>query len=145
MKRLRGVLGLAVVLLMSLLLVGCAGSGGELKVEDAWARPGIPGGNSAAYFVIQNGGAADVLLSASGNVASAVELHISKMQDGTMMMEQQEKVDVPANSAVEFKPGGLHVMLISLPKELKAGDSFPLTLRFQNAGEIQINVPVKEQ
>jgi copper(I)-binding protein len=134
------------VLLVSMLLVSACSSGGELSVKDAWARPGMAGGNSAVYFTLDNPASEDdVLLEAEGSVAERVELHLSKMEEGVMKMQQQESIPVPAESTVEFAPGGLHVMLIGLEDELKVGDSFPLTLRFQNVGEIRLEIPVQEE
>jgi copper(I)-binding protein len=51
-------------------------------------------------------------------------------------------VDVPAKQSVEFKPGGMHVMLIGLKTPLKVGNSFPMTLRFEKAGSVSVNVRV---
>ncbi len=120
---------------------------GELQVIDPWARPGTVGGNSAVYFTIDNPAAqADTLLSAAGDIAGEVELHLSKPgMDGVMMMEQQASVPVAGNSAVFFAPGGLHVMLIGLNQELLAGESFVLQLQFENRGEVTVTVPVEER
>lgn len=118
-----------------------------LSVADPWARPASAGSNGAVYFVIDNPtNQADRLLSASSNIAEHVELHISVMDEqGTMGMHHQEEgVEVPARTKVAFEPGGLHVMLVDLPQDLQEGDNFPLTLTFQNAGEIQLDVTVKE-
>jgi len=57
---------LFVIAVLAFVLVACrAGGSGELGVNDVWARPGLAGGNSAAFFVIDNPGAEDFLLSAS--------------------------------------------------------------------------------
>ena len=136
---------LSVILLMlAMVLVGC--SSNEIEVEDVWARPGISGGNSAVYFLVNNPTEeADNLLNAHSDVAEHIELHLSKMKDdGTMTMLQQESVPIPANSSIEFKPGGLHVMLINLIDGLKPGDTFNLSLNFENAGEITVEVTVRE-
>ena len=126
-------------------LAACSpASAGRLQVNHVWARPGLAGGNSATYFVIENGtGTDDTLLSASSDVASAVELHMTSMQDGNMQMMHQEAVPVPAGET-EFKPGGLHVMLIGLNQELSPGDTFSLTLDFATAGEMPLQVVVAE-
>jgi len=104
------------------------------------------GQNDAVCFVIDNPtGQDDTLLEVRGDVAEAAEVHLSKMdENGVMSMERQESVSVPARSAVEFKPGGLHVMLIDLKNDLQIGDAFEITLVFQNMGEINLNVPVRE-
>lgn len=125
-------------------LVACSPAAGQLKVSDVWARPGLAGGNSAVYFVISNETAeTDSLLSASSDVASAVEMHMTTMQDGNMQMEQQEQVPVPAGKT-EFQPSGLHVMLIDLNQDLKPGDTFRLTLDFAKAGAMPLDVTVSE-
>ena len=65
-------------------------------------------------------------------------------EEGTMSMHPQDEVVVPARSQVEFKPGGLHVMLIGLQRDLQVGDRFALKLKFRQAGEISVDVEVKQ-
>lgn len=125
-------------------LAACAPSSSGLQVNDVWARPGLAGGNSAVFFVIENETAgADTLLSASSDVASAVEMHMTVMQDGNMQMVHQQEVPVQAGKT-EFKPGGLHIMLIGLNRELNPGDTFSVTLNFATAGSIPLDVTVNE-
>ncbi len=116
-----------------------------LTLQDAWARPGLKDGNSAVYFEVQNPLAEeDLLLKAECTAAASTELHMSMMDaSGNMMMHPQENVPIPAQGQVSFKPGGLHVMLIGLTQDLNAGDTLTLTLTFQNAGTLQLEVPVK--
>jgi copper(I)-binding protein len=45
---------------------------------------------------------------------------------------------------VEFEPGGLHVMLVNLSRDLKSGDQFKITLNFQNAGDMALDAEVME-
>jgi periplasmic copper chaperone A len=139
---------LAYLLVISIFLAGCAGAKGQqITVKGAWARPAPAGGNSAAYFTIDNPtGEEDALISAAASVAQTAELHESKMDaNGTMSMTPQDSVPIPANATVEFQPAGLHVMLINLPKDLKVGDHFTLILAFKQAGDIQVDVAVREQ
>lgn len=133
----------SIVFVLVLAACGAAGSG-QFQVRDAWARPGLAGGNSAVFFVIENPGQADSLLSASGEVAEAVELHMTMMQDGNMQMMHQMNVPVPTGETV-FAPGGLHVMLIGLKNDLKVGDTFSVTLQFEKAGKQTLTVTVKDQ
>jgi copper(I)-binding protein len=63
---------------------------------------------------------------------------------GTMTMEPQYQVVIPAKDAVELAPGGLHIMLVNLGKDLSVGDIFPVILEFQRAGDITIEVEVKQ-
>jgi copper(I)-binding protein len=118
----------------------------EISIEDAWARPGFQGDNSAVYLTINNGtDQGDGLIGAVSDVANLTEVHLSKMDaDGTMTMERQDLVGIPANKVVELSPGGLHVMLVNLVQDLNVGDTFRLTLNFQRAGDIEVEVEVKQ-
>ena len=65
--------------------------------------------------------------------------------NGVMSMQMQEAVTVPSGKTLEFKPGGLHVMLIRLNQDLKIGDTISLTLIFEKTGSRTIVVTVKEE
>jgi copper(I)-binding protein len=137
---------LLLFLIASLSLASCQGEG-VLSVEDAWARPGSAGSNSAVYFRIENStNREDSLLGGSSTIASQVEIHQSMMgADETMSMHPQESVLVPGRGQVIFEPGGLHVMLVGLQQDLVEGDEIDLTLRFQEAGEITLQVAVEQR
>ena len=137
---------ISVLLLAVLLVSACGGSSDDVTVRDAWTRPASAGDNGAAYFIIENGtGADDTLLSVSSEIASAAEIHLSMMMDGGMMsMQKQESVPVPAKGIVEFKPGGLHIMFIGLTRDLKVGEAITLMLYFEKAGELILQIKVKE-
>lgn len=115
----------------------------KVEIVEPWARASLAGRNSAAYMTIVNHGAEkDELIAASSPVARVVELHTHIMDGGVMRMRQVEAIEVNAGEPAVLRPGGLHVMLIGLTRDLKAGESIPLTLRFRNAGERTIEVPV---
>jgi copper(I)-binding protein len=135
---------MGIMILLSL-LGGCGQKDKGISVEDVWARPGLAEGNSAVFFVIKNSnGAEDKLISAYSDVAGAVELHKSSMVDGAMKMEMQKFVTVPADDSIIFKPGDFHVMLIGLNDDLSVGDEFEVSLQFEAAGEIVLDVVVRE-
>jgi len=133
---------LFLIVSLAISLTSCRNN--TLSVNDAWIRAGIAGENSAAYMVINNATDQDeVLLNAASDVAEAVELHMSKMDDqGVMMMQQQENIPIAKGTTVELKQGGLHIMLIGLKQDLVAGESIQLTLTFQNTGDITLELPV---
>ena len=115
------------VVLAALALAACSGSGGTtggITVSDAWARTSpMMERAGAAYMVLQNSGAAeDKLLSVESDVAQTIELHETKESGGMMSMSPVPNIPVPANGQAELKPGGFHVMLIGLNRELKVGD-----------------------
>jgi copper(I)-binding protein len=88
--------------------------------------------------------AEDKLLSVESDVAKTIELHETKESSGMMAMSPVPNIPVPANGKAELKPGGFHVMLIGLNRELKAGDKVQLTLNFEKAGKVPVTAEVKE-
>jgi copper(I)-binding protein len=107
---------------------------------------GMGGANSAAYMVIRNtGNEPDKLIAASSDVAKTIELHTVVEEGGMMRMRQVEGgIDIPANGEVVLKPGGFHVMLIGLTRDLNAGDKVELTLTFEKAGQIPVTAEVRQ-
>jgi copper(I)-binding protein len=116
------------------------------KVEAAWARPTVAGQSGGGGFLKITGGSVnDRLVSASAGVSKVVELHTMEMDGNVMRMRPIDAIEVPAGATVELKPGGRHVMFMGLTQALKAGTSFPLTLRFEKAGEVKVDVQVATQ
>ena len=135
-----------VVLMLSaaILLTACGAKEG-IEVHDAWARASTQGANSAVYFVIQNHNAeADELVGAASDAADAVEIHESKMDGDVMMMNRVEAVVLEPATKVEFMPGGLHIMLIGLEQDLKAGNEIEVTLQFRDSPDITLKAAVRE-
>lgn len=137
----------------------------NIRVESVWARPssvGMPaagtpmggmggamGGDapttSAVYMVIVNEGqAADELVGASSDAATTVETHETTIVNDVMRMQPVKGILVPAAGKVELKPGGYHVMLIGVMRDLKPGDRFTVKLRFQKSGEMTITPDVRQ-
>lgn len=122
----------------------CAG----LHVVGAWARPaGAAMPNSAAYALLLNlTDKADVLVSAEGTIAGAIELHEMIMGDGDVMQMRPVEggIPVPAGAAVALQPGGLHIMLIGLTGELAVDTTIDLTLNFAESEPLTVTLPVRE-
>lgn len=117
------------------------------SVSQVWSRampPTAPTG--AVYFKLQNpGDEPDRLIGVHTPRAKKAELH-SHVHEGEMMrMKQIQSVEVPAGGQVEFNPGGSHVMLFELSEPLVAGQQFPLTLEFERAGEMTVEVNIRDQ
>ena len=118
---------------------------GDLAVEESWARasasPTTPG---VAYLtVVNHGTAADSLVAAASPVAERAELHTNLMEDGVMKMRSVPAVEIAPGTPVVFAPGGLHIMLYGLKETLAEGDRFPLTLTFEKAGSMTVEVVVR--
>ena len=134
------------ILLLIILITSACGNSDGIAILDAWARPGFRGDNSAVYLTINNQtNQGDGLIGANSDVAGGTEIHLSKMDAaGTMTMERQDLVVIPAKDSIELAPGGLHIMLVILGNDLSLGDIFQVTLEFQRAGDITIEVEVKQ-
>lgn len=115
----------------------------EIEVHDPHLALSFDGAPTAsAYMVIHNhGGAPDRLLSAATPLAALVEIHDHVEEDGVMRMVPQGGLDLPADGEIVLEPGGLNVMLMGLDP-LAQGDAIPLTLLFEAAGEVVVEVPV---
>ena len=118
---------------------------GNLSIDDVWARTGQPGQVSAAFMDVKNKGAADKIVSAHCDCAKATELHDMKMADGKMLMMQVPAMDVPANGDLKLKPGSYHIMLIGLNRPLVAGETLPIKLKFEKAGEVTVQAQIKDR
>ena len=118
---------------------------GTITIGHPWARA-TPGAvkNSAAFMEFDNKGAADKLIGVSGDVAKDIQIHSMITEAGVMKMREITSLDIPANGKAELKPGGFHVMLIGLKDGLKEGATFPLKLKFENAGEVTVQVTAEK-
>lgn len=118
----------------------------SIEVTDGWARPGKTGMMTAAYFTISNGTSrADTLIGVSTDVTKNAQIHKSyETEDGLMGMEHQPFVPVSSGTHVEFKPGGLHIMIIQPTMDLNEGDSLLLELIFSSSKTEKIKVPIQQ-
>lgn len=117
---------------------------GDIVIDRPWSRAAGANATGVGFLTIRNTGATpDRLLSASSPIARRVELHSMTMEGAVMRMRPVETIPVPAGGTVQLAPGGLHIMLIGLTQPLAQGDRAPLTLRFERAGEVQVELSVE--
>ena len=118
----------------------------SIKIENPYVRatpPNLP--NSAAFMSVKNDSNKAVsIVSASSSISKVVELHTHDMKNGVMKMYQIPKIDIPANSKIDLKPGGLHVMFIGLNNPLKEGETVTFTLNLSNGETKTITAPIKK-
>lgn len=149
------------------------GAAAKVTVEGQWARTSpMMASNGAAYMKLTSADG-DALLSASvdASVAAKTEIHETVMAEGgsdttmgmggdttmgmggtettmgmggEMTMRPIAKLDLPAGKTVELKPGGYHIMMLDLAKPLEVGTSIKITLTFEKAGEVTVDVPVRD-
>lgn len=116
---------------------------GPIQAEAGWSRAAGAGRVGAGFITLRNSGAADRLVAARAGIARTVELHTHLHENGVMRMRPVEAIDLPANGTVTLEPGGLHIMLIDLQQPLNRGDTVPITLVFEKAGEVQAQLAVQ--
>ena len=130
--------------LLATLVAPLAAAGTGPTVEQAWARATPPGVDvGAVYLTIVGGPADDRLTSATTARASMVHLHTVEESGGVAKMRAIEGIEVPAGKRVVLAPKGTHIMLMGLGRPLAAGEKFPLTIRFEKAGERTVEVVVQ--
>ncbi len=129
--------------LISFLLLSPAWAGEGLDVQ-GWARAtATKARNGAVYITIKNSsGSRDSLISGKSLVAKSAALHNHIMDSGVMKMRTVGSLKIPAYGTVIMKPGGLHVMLMGLKSPLVKGGSLLLTLTFEKAGPITIQIKI---
>ncbi len=120
---------------------------GSVTVSAPWARPAetMAGMTSSAAYMTIRSGDGDRLMAVSTAAAQYVELHTMTDDNGVMRMREVEGgIEVPADSEVDLKPGGFHVMLLGLTRELKEGDTITLDLTFETAGKVTVDATVRK-
>ncbi len=117
-----------------------------ISVEDGYARSsGMNAKAGAAFMVIRNtGDTGDRLVSAQSDVAARVELHTHKIDENGVakMMQVEEGFTIPAGEAHMLQRGGDHVMFMGIKKPFEQGAKIPVTLVFEHAGEVRVEIPV---
>jgi len=122
-----------------------AAHAGEVMVSGAFARasatPAAKAG--AVYFTIRNeGAAADTLTNVATDAARSAMLHENVEENGVVSMRHLEALAIAPKETVTLSPTKLHVMLMGLKAPLKKGEHISLTLTFEKAGEVKVDVPV---
>jgi len=119
---------------------------GTLSIAHPWTRQTAPGqANSGGFMTVSNTGKqADRLIGGSSPASARVEIHTMSMAGGVMRMRPLPNgLPIPAGGKLELKPGSHHIMLIGLKKPLKLGTMVPLTLRFEKAGTVTVQLKVE--
>ncbi len=146
--------GYALVVLLLVLATGASactsdseeGASGPMVIDAPWVGVASAGQNSAAYMGITNESESeDKLVSVAADVASTVEIHETVTEgDETTMQELSDGLLLPVDETVLLEPQGLHIMLVELEEDLVEGDTVELTLKFENAGDIVVEAPVRQ-
>lgn len=121
-------------------------AGDAIMVHDPYARSSTAKSTSgAAFMVLRNTGPEDDrLIAAQATIAERVELHTHKENaNGVMqMLEIEGGIAIPAGDQHEMARGGDHIMFLGLTEALVQGEVISLTLTFEKAGDVTIDVPI---
>jgi copper(I)-binding protein len=128
--------------LFPLLLLTACGQPVGVEIDNAWTRDTVGGTGSAAIFMTIASPEGDRLLAASTPAAKETDLMTMETSEGTMAMSYLDAIEIPAGEPVTLDPSGLHVWLADLNRPLRAGQTFPLVLEFEKAGERRVEVSV---
>ena len=130
---------------LSLLTLPAFAGDATIKVLDPFARASSPSAKAGAAFmtVMNHGDSDDRLIAVRSDVAHRTELHTHKETDGGMkMLKAEEGFVIPAGGRHALARGGDHVMMLGLTESLTDGKTVSITLIFEKAGEITVDVPV---
>ena len=132
---------LAFALFLAAAISAC-GQPSRPEVKNVWARDTVGRTANAAVYMTIISPAADRLIGAATPVAKKTDLMTMEADGGAMRMTYIEAIDIPANEPVSLDPRGLHVWLADLKQPLRAGQTIPLVLEFEQAGERQVEVSI---
>jgi copper(I)-binding protein len=135
------------LVLASLALIGCGrerplAEAGSLSVIRGWAYPSTAG-LAGAYLVLANAEPApDTLVQLSGPEVGDASMHGVRREGVSSVMYPIDQLEIPARGRVSMRPGGVHIMMSELAREITVGDTIALDLRLARAGQLTVRVPV---
>jgi copper(I)-binding protein len=118
---------------------------GLLEEKNAWIKLAPPGANvNAAYLNLYNSSAQPVEINKlESNCCEEVVLHRTYYENDRVKMEHLDKLVIPAKSALQLKPGGLHIMLLRASPAFRLGDKVKINILFSDGQKQNIHFLVK--
>ena len=133
--------GLALSLCLLLAIAACTRPA-SIRVDDPWARATSGRTAQVAVFMTISSRTGDRLIGASTPLAARTDLMTMGAGDGGMAMSYVEAIEIRAGEPVRLDPRRLHVWMAGVGQPLVAGQTFPLTLSFEKAGDVRVDVAV---
>ena len=118
---------------------------GSIHISQPWSRATPKGAASGAgYMTLTNNGTTPDRVSCVSDDASAqCQIHSMTMEGGVLFMRPVEGgLEIKPGESVMLKPGGNHIMFLSLKRPLEQGGTVKATLKFEHAGTIDVEYPV---
>lgn len=119
---------------------------GSLEISQPWTRATAPTAKAGGgYVTITNKGTTpDRLIAVRSAVSDKAEIHEMKMEGNVMRMRELAKgLEIPPGATVELKPGGYHIMFMELKAPFAKDAKVPVTLVFEKAGSIDVELLVQ--
>ncbi len=134
-----------------LVLVSLCSAGGAdaaeagIAIDDPWVRPTFGKAmTTAGYLTLTDtSGKGDTLMSVEAKDGGKADIHDTETAGDVMKMRARDNVPIPPGSRIVLRPGGLHIMVSGLTRPLRAGETFPMTLRFARQGAVIVNFAVR--
>ena len=124
-----------------------ASAAAQVTVRDPWIRATVPAAQATGAFMELVSAQDARLVDVSTPVAGIVEIHQMSMKDDRMMMSAVDSIDLPAGKPVALASGGYHIMMMDLKRQMKAGETVPMTLVFEKKDKkretVEVQVSVK--
>ncbi len=117
----------------------------QVTITEPWVRATVPAAKSAGAFMHLQSATNARLVSVSTPVAGRAEIHEMAMENNTMRMRAVDGIDLPAGKPVHLASGGYHLMFFELKRQLKEGETVPVTLVVQDAAKKRTSVTVEAQ
>jgi periplasmic copper chaperone A len=124
-----------------------ASAAAQVTVREPWIRATVPAGQATGAFMELVSRQDARLVEVRSPAAGIIEIHQMSMQGDRMMMSAVDGIDLPAGKTVALASGGYHIMMMDLKRQMKAGETVPMTLVIQGKGKkqetVEVQVPVK--
>jgi copper(I)-binding protein len=119
----------------------------QVDVREAWIRATVPSARTSGLFMQIKSMQDAQLVAVRSSVAGVAEIHQMRMDGQMMRMHAVDAIALPAGQTVKLAAGGYHVMLMDLKRQLKEGETVPVTLVIRKKGNrtdtIALDVTVK--
>ena len=123
-------------------------SAGQIVISDAYARSAGPLAKAgAAYMKIMNhSDESDRLIGVQSDIAKKTELHTHLKDDNGVirMVRIDEGIEIGSMKEHRLVRGGQHIMFMGLKEAFKTGKIIPVTLFFEIAGEVGVEIVVDQ-
>jgi copper(I)-binding protein len=118
--------------------------GDDIVIKDQWMRPGAEKMGTALYFAVENKGEeADTLYSVVSGVSDMIQIHETYSSGDLMGMREIEQIIIVPGEKIKLEPGGKHIMVMKLKKDIKISSPVEFILHFKKAGTIKITASAK--